>query len=61
MKEGGWFWDLLAERYDKQTPKDENYARAVDRFARNLRLSRGSGNALFCKPGGVQNRWTTTP
>ncbi len=26
MKESGWFWDLLAERYDKQTPKDENYA-----------------------------------
>ena len=36
-KEGGWFWDVIAKRYDKQTHKDENYARAVDRFALYLR------------------------
>ncbi len=37
MKKSVWFWDRIARWYDKRAQKDEDYARAVERFAKFLK------------------------
>jgi len=37
MKKSEWFWDWIAKRYDRRAQQDEDYTRAVDRFAKYLK------------------------
>ncbi len=37
MKKSEWFWDWRAGKYDQQAQEDEDYTKAVERFAKYLK------------------------